>query len=174
MKDFNLIVSSSRFREEEACDEMLDLLDSFGDSEAEAELTEVKGIILALTRLDPLQVIERLKKLVSDEPWEVRYIMRVLPVEKTVPAELEDIQGAVSGLAERIGLQDSFRVTVEKRHSALRSVEVIEYVAEAVKRRVNLTEPNWIVLVEIIGDNAGISILKKDQIFSSIVEKRAG
>ena len=38
MRDFNLIVTSSRFREEEACEEMLDLLDSFGDPSAEAEM----------------------------------------------------------------------------------------------------------------------------------------
>jgi tRNA acetyltransferase TAN1 len=174
MKDFNLIVSSSRFREEEACDEMLDLLESFGDPDAEAELTEIKGIILARTGLDQLQVIERLKKLASDEPWEIRYVMRVIPAQKVVPAELENIQGAAADLAARIGPNESFRVTVEKRHSALRSMEIIEYIAEAVKRRVNLKEPDWTVLVEIVGGEAGVSVVRKDQVFSSVVEKRGG
>lgn len=174
MKDFNLIVSSSRFREEEACDETLDLLESFGDPEAEAELTEIKGIILAKTRLDPLQVVERLKKLASDEPWEIRYVMRVIPVQKVVPAELEDIQGAVTDLAARIRPDESFRVTVEKRHSALHSMEIVEYVAEAVKRKVNLKESDWTVLVEIVGGDAGISLVRKDQVFSSVIEKRGG
>lgn len=172
MQDFNLIVSAPRFREEEACDEMLELLESFGDPDAMAELTEIKGIILARTKLDPLRVVERLKKLASDEPWEIRYIMRVIPVEKVVPAELEDIQGAVTDLAARIGADESFRVTVEKRHSALHSMEIIEYIAEAVKRKVNLNEPNWVVLVEIVGGDAGVSVVRKDQVFSSVVEKR--
>jgi tRNA acetyltransferase TAN1 len=174
MRDFNLIVSSSRFREEEACDEILDFLNSFGDAEPEAELTEIKGIIIAKTKLDPLQVVGKLKKLASDEPWEVRYVMRVMPVEKVIPAELEDIQGAVADLSTRIRSEDSFRVTVEKRHSVLHSIEIIEYIAEAVKRKVNLTEPDWIVLVEIIGKDAGVSIVRKDQIFSSVIEKRGG
>lgn len=172
MRDFNLIVTSSRFREEEACKEILDLLDSFGDESAEAEITEIKGIILAKTALDPLSVVERLKKLASDEPWEIRYVMRVVPIEKVVPAELEDIQGAASDLATRIGPDDSFRVTVEKRHSALHSMEIIEYIAEAVKREVNLTEPDWVILVEVAGKKAGVSVTRKDQIFSSVVEKR--
>lgn len=172
--DFNLIVSSPRFREEEACDEMLDLLESFGDPDAEAELTEIKGIILAKTKLGPLQVVESLKKLAIDEPWQVKYVMRVIPVEKVVPAELQDIQGAVSELEARIGPDESFRVTVEKRHSALHTIEVIEYIAEAVKRKVNLTEPDWIVLVEIVAGDAGVSVVRKDQIFSSLVEKRGG
>jgi tRNA(Ser,Leu) C12 N-acetylase TAN1 len=37
---------------------------------------------------------------------------------------------------------------------------------------VDLKNPNWIVLVEIIGALTGISILKPDQIFRSVVEKR--
>lgn len=172
MEDFNLVVSSSRFREEEACDEILDLLSLFGDPEAEAELTEIKGIILAKTKLDPIQVVNSLKKLTSDEPWEIRHIMRVMPVEKVIPAELEDIQGAAAKLSERIGSNESFRVTVEKRHSTLHSIEVVEYIADAVRRKVNLNKPDWIVLVEIVGKNAGVSILKKEQIFSSVIEKR--
>ena len=172
MKDFNLIVSSSRFREEEACDEILDLLESFGDSEAEVELTEIKGIILAITKLDPLQVVDRLKKLAADEPWKIRYVMRVMPIEKVVPAELGDIQSAASILAARIKPEDSFRVTVEKRHSALHSIEIIESIAETVKRKVNLTEPDWIILVEIVGKKAGISVLGENQTFSSVIEKR--
>lgn len=172
MLDFNLIVTSSRFREEEACDEILDLLDSFGDQSAEAEMTEIKGIILAKTALDPLAVVKRLKKLASDEPWDIRYVMRVVPMERVVPAELEDIQGAALDLSARMGPEESFRVTVEKRHSVLHSMEIIEYVAEAVKHKVNLKDPDWIVLVEIVGKGAGVSVVRKDGVFSSVVEKR--
>lgn len=174
MNDFNLIVSSSRFREEEACQEILDLLDSFGDPSAEAELTEIKGIILVKTALDLLQVIEELKKLTTEEPWMIKYIMRVIPIEKVMPAELEYIQGVVVDLAVRIRPEDSFRVTVEKRHSILHSMEIIECIADGVKRRVNLKDPDWVVLVEIVGKKAGISIVKKDQIFSAAIEKRGG
>ena len=174
MNDFNLIVSSSRFREEDACDEILDLLGSFGDPDAEAELTEVKGIILARTTLNPLELVEGLKKLAADEPWQVRYVMRVVPVEKVVLAELEDIQGAAADLAARIGPDESFRITVEKRHSALHTIELIEYIAEAVKRKVDLTKPDWVVLVEIVASHAGVSVIKQNQVFSSVVEKRGG
>lgn len=172
MNDFNLLVSSSRFREEDACNEILDLLDSFGDQNAEAEITEVKGIILAKTALDPFEVVGNLKKLTADEPWEIRYVMRVMPIQKVVPAELEDIQGATAELAAHIGQADSFRVTVEKRHSPLHSIELIEYIAEAIKRKVDLTKPDWVVLVEIVGKNAGVSVVRQDQFFSSVVEKR--
>jgi tRNA acetyltransferase TAN1 len=169
--EFNLIVSTSRFREEEAQDEILDLLDLFGDPEAEAEITEVRGLLVAQTALDPMQVIEELKELVAEEPWHVRYILRVIPVEAVVPAELGDIKGAAKGLAARIGT-DTFRITVERRHSPLESMDVIKAVAGEVEGKVDLEHPGWIVLVEIIGGQAGVSVLRPDQLFSAVVEKR--
>jgi tRNA acetyltransferase TAN1 len=169
---FNLLVSTYRFREDDACDEILDLLGRFGDHDAEAEPTHVSGLVLAFTAIDPLLVVEKLKALVAQEPWEVRYILRVLPVERVVPAELEDIQGAARELALRIGPQESFRVTVEKRHSPLHSREVIDYVADVVDRKVDLDNPDWTILVEIVGRDAGVSVLKKGQVFSAVLEKR--
>lgn len=172
MNDFNLIVSTFRFREEDACNEILDMIDEFGDGEAEAEITNITGLVLVRTKLDPFVVVEKIREIVSTEPWEVRYVLRVLPVEKIVAPELEDIQGAAGELAKKIGQEESFRITVEKRHSALHSKEIISYVADAIKRKVDLENPGWIVLVEIIGGHAGVSIVRPDQIFSSVVEKR--
>lgn len=172
MNDFNLLVSSPRFREEDASDEILDLLDAFGDPDAEVEITRVAGIILARTSIHPVTVVEKLKGLVASEPWEVRYVMRVLPIEKVVPAELEDISGAVGSMAARIPEDASFKVMVEKRHSDLHSREIIDYVAQEVKRKVDLENPGWIVLVEIVGRHAGVSVVTPDKFFSSVVEKR--
>jgi tRNA acetyltransferase TAN1 len=168
---FNLIISTSRFREEEAQDEILDLLDMFGDQDAEAEITEVKGLLIAQTALDPLVVIEELKGLVAEEPWHLRYILRVIPVQLVVPSELDDIRKAAKNLAGTIG-KDSFRITVEKRHSPLESMDVIKAIAGEIESKVNLDNPSWIVLVEILGGQAGVSVVKPDQIFSSVVEKR--
>jgi tRNA acetyltransferase TAN1 len=169
--NFNLILSTSRFREEEAQDEILDLLDMFGDQEAEAEITEVKGLLIAETALDPFAVIEELKKLVAEEPWRVRYVLRVIPVEVVVPAELDNIKKAAKELAARIE-KDTFRITVEKRHSPLESIDVIKAVAGEIDSKVDLENPRWMVLVEILGGQAGLSVIRPDQVFSAVVEKR--
>jgi tRNA acetyltransferase TAN1 len=168
---FNLLVSTSRFREEEAQDEILDLLDMLGDSDAEAEITEIKGLLLAQTKLDPFAVVHKLKELVASEPWQVRYILRVLPIEVVVTTEIDAIRQAAKGLAAKIG-KGSFRITVEKRHSPLESIEVIKAVAGEIESKVDLENPDWIVLVEIIGAQTGVSVLRPDQIFSSVIEKR--
>lgn len=171
MGTFNLIVSTSRFREEEAQNEILELLDMFGDPEAEAEITEVKGLLLAQTALDPFTVVDELKDLVVSEPWEVRYVLRVLPIEAVVPTEIDIIRQAAKVLAAKIG-RNSFRITVEKRHSPLESIEVIKAIAGEIESKVDLRNPGWVVLVQILGDQTGLSVIKPDQTFSSVVEKR--
>ncbi len=172
MNDFNLIVTTYRYREEEAEDEILEVLERFGDDEAVSELTEIRGIILVRTTINPLDVVARIKDLVSSEPWLVRYILRVLPVQSVVPADLESIGQTAKFLGKVIGAGDTFRITVEKRHTLLRSQEVISAIAQDFPNKVDLENPTWVILVQIIGSRAGISVIKPDQVFSSIIEKR--
>jgi tRNA acetyltransferase TAN1 len=56
----------------------------------------------------------------------------------------------------------------------LRSSEIIASVGSEIDNRVDLENPNWIVLVEIIGKLVGISVLRPNEIFSSLIEKRQG
>jgi tRNA acetyltransferase TAN1 len=170
--NFNLIVTTARFREEEAQDEILDLLEMFDDAEAESEITEIVGLLLAKTVLDPFLVIEKLKELVKLEPWQVRYVLRVLPIEAVVPTDPDAIKEAVRKLASKMNPDDTFRITVEKRHSSFTSIEIIHAVAGEISHNVDLDGPDWVVLVEIVASRTGVSIIRPDQVFSSVVEKR--
>jgi tRNA acetyltransferase TAN1 len=171
LDEFNLIVSTFRFREEDAEDEILELLDKFGDPTAESETIGIKGMILVLTSLDPLTVIDKLKELVASEPWQVRYVLRVLPIQIVVPTGLYTISHAASELITKIG-KDSFRVTVEKRHNSLGSMQIIKAIADRIKNKVDLENPEWVILVQVLGGLTGVSVLRPNQIFSSVVEKR--
>src|SRR3712207_8368098 len=57
-----------------------------------------------------------LKQLVASEPWQVRYVLRVLPVQVVVPTRLDTIKQGARNLVKKMG-NDTFRVTVEKRHN---------------------------------------------------------
>src|SRR3712207_6163181 len=90
--DFNLIISTFRHCEQEACNEILNILEDAGDSEAEAEVTDITGIVLVLTRIDPFQVVQIFRNLAINEPWEIHYILRVLPIESVGPTQLKYIR----------------------------------------------------------------------------------
>ena len=169
--NFNLIVTTARFREDDGFDEILQLLDTMGDNDPSIEVSSVSGIILVDTCLDPFQFVEDCKEMVRNEPWKFRYVLRIIPLEMNCKAELTEIHDIVNQLSRKIDAQETYRVLIEKRHSRLRSSEIISTVTSKLKMKVNLDNPNWIILIQIVKMVAGVSILKPNQIFSSIKEK---
>jgi tRNA acetyltransferase TAN1 len=168
---FNLLVTTFKYRESDALDELSQLLDMLGDKEPSIEITSISGIILANTLLDPVQIVENCREMVRNEPWKFRYVLRIIPLEKICKAEIIEIHNTVKQLFRKIGQNETFMVVIEKRHTKLHSKEIISIVTRDIDRRVNLDNPNWIILIQIVNRLAGVSILRSNQIFSSVKEK---
>jgi tRNA acetyltransferase TAN1 len=174
LNDFNLVVSTSRGNEKNTCSEMWYLLGEVGDRGSNIETTPVVGLVVAKTKLDPIAAIHNLRALLKARPWEFKYTLKLVPVQKTVEAQLPAIEEAALGLAAGIGKGEKFRITVEKRHTDLASKTLIDTVAKRIERKVNLDLPDKILLVEIIGQVAGLSLITAQDILSIEREKRAG
>jgi tRNA acetyltransferase TAN1 len=172
--NFNLLVTTYRHREYDALDELNLLLQRFGDESPILEIQEVSGIILAITNLNPFELTTKYKELLAEEPWQLRYILRSIPIERSFYTDLKNIEIEVENLVmKKLNKNDSFRITIEKRHTSLRSKEIITSIANKLSGyQVSLENPNWIILIEIIGNKTGISVLKEIDIFSSVMEKR--
>ena len=171
LRDFNLLVTTARGNEEDVCSEIWYLLGEIGDSAATVDKTGITGLIAAKTAFNPFDVIEKFRDILKQHPWEFRYALRIIPIEKVVRTELEDIERTVIELASKINEDESFRVTVEKRFTQISTKDVIETVAANIERRVDLQNPDKIVLVEIVGKFTGISVMKPGDFFSVMKEK---
>src|SRR5208283_3986418 len=124
---FNLLATTSRGNERPMCNELLYLLkEELGDAQAETSKTKIRGLIVAKTMLDPCAAIEKLRAILKDRPYEFRYALRILPIERVVPTDLAEIKCVTAELSARIGENETFRVTVEKRFTALHSKDLIE------------------------------------------------
>jgi len=95
LSDFNLLVSSARGNEQEANSEVRYLVGELGDREAETSYTPVSGLTVAKTSLDPVGVIQNLRSILKEKPWEFRYVLKVKTVQKVVQCEIEAIRNAV-------------------------------------------------------------------------------
>jgi tRNA acetyltransferase TAN1 len=170
--DFNFIATTYKGLEREAMAECLTLLRRLGDGKPVATATEVIGLLLGRTLLDPLTVVRGLREMVAEDPWSVRLVLRFIPIEEVAEAKPEAVREGVASLSAKVPESDSFRVTVEKRHNETPSTEFVEAAAAAMKQKVNLDSPDWVVLVEVVGRMAGISIVRPDSIFSSQKARR--
>ena len=172
LRDFNLLVSTSRGNERNTCSEMWYLLGEAGDRAAAVERTQVIGLVLARTKIDPVTAVERLRSLLLERPWEFRYTLKVTPITGTVASDPQGIEELAVKLAEGLGKDEKYRITVEKRRTSISGRALIEAIANRIDRKVDLDEPDKIVLVQILGEVTGVSVIPPDKILSVEREKR--
>ncbi|MGB9854237.1 MAG: THUMP domain-containing protein [Candidatus Bathyarchaeales archaeon] len=171
LRDFNLLVTTSRGNEDEACSELWYLLGQIGDSAPVVDKTGVAGLIAAKTAFNPFEVVEKFRLILRERPYEFRYTLRVIPIEKVIRTDLREIQRLATELSAKIGKNETFRVTVEKRFTETPTKDIIEAAASTVERKVNLNKPDKILLIEVIGGLTGMSVVKPENILSVVKEK---
>ena len=171
LRDFNLLATTSRGNEGDACSELWYLLEEIGDSTPIVEKTGVSGLIAVKTAPNPFEVVDKLRKILRERPYEFRYTLRIIPIERVIRTDFGEIKRIATELSSRIGENETFRVTVEKRFTETPSQNIIEAAAANIKREVNLKNPDKILLIEVVGELTGISVIKPDDILSVMKEK---
>ena len=169
----NLIITCARHLEPETEEELMSILDDFGDSEPKITITNMSGILTAETKLDPIETVKKIKEMILDEPWSVRYCLRIIPIQKIIESQIDEIEKTVSELSEQILDDETYRISIEKRNSDLSSKEIITKIADKIKNKVSLEFPDKVILIEILGNKTGVSILKKADVLSIEKTKRS-
>ncbi|HJW20029.1 MAG TPA: THUMP domain-containing protein [Candidatus Nitrosotalea sp.] len=168
----NLVATCSRHMEEEACDEIAEIIEELGDDSPRIGKSSFSGIIWVDTCIDPFTVIDNIKKIILDEPWRMRYCHRFIPIRYTTSSSLENIVEGVKNQIKVMKDTDTYRITIEKRGSDISSKELINSIADTIPNKVSLESYDWNVLIQIMGGIVGISILKEDDIVSTLKLKR--
>lgn len=169
----DLIATCARHFERDACGELVGLLRACGDGAAAARPTGISGVIVADSALGPDAAIEALRGRLAGEPWEFHHVMRVMPVHEVAPARAAEIAAAASRLARRIPEGDTYRITLKRRNTGEAREAIIGAVADAIARRVSLGSPDWVVLVEVLGADAAVSVVRPGGVLRVQGEKMA-
>ena len=168
----NLIITCARNLESETKNEIRKILDELGDQEPEILNVGMRGILMANTVIEPSKIIDYVKNKMIEEPWLIRYCLRIIPIQMITETEIDKIKQNVIKLKDTIQKNDSYRITIEKRNTSISSNEIITEIAKIFPNKVSLNQPDWIILIEILGNETGISILKNDGMFSLDKAKR--
>lgn len=166
--DFNLLVSTLPLAARRARREVEARMRSLTGEAPEAMEVLSRGMLAVRVVTDPREVVARLRALGEREPQAFRFTRRWVPVDVWTRPELPAMKEAVARLRSRIGPDETWRMTVERRSAAAApaTAEVIRALAELIDAPVNLDAPNWILLVQLFADRVALSIVAPHEVFS--------
>ncbi len=170
--EFNFIATTFRYKEDDLIEELKELFYEFGDLSATIQTIKIDGLVLGLCVKDPIDFIFFLRKKLKDVPWEIRYLLRFIPIQKALSTEILEIKNISNELMKKIPTGESVKILIEKRHTNLKKIDIINEIGPFISTKVDLTNPSWIILIEIMGKYTGVSVIKNNILFSSMIEKR--
>lgn len=164
---WNLVVATG-WRQERLCmEELYRVGDVVGRRVEEVWFTGFDGLLTARVDGDSVEFVKLLIDVVQAGYYVPRYILRATPIMAVVKTDLDEIQKVVGELAERfIAPGETFKIELKKRGVKFDRMAVIEYVAKAVNRKVNLTSPDKVVWVEMFPSRTGVSVIRESENFS--------
>jgi tRNA acetyltransferase TAN1 len=165
--DFNLLVSCPWRLHRGAKAEIQRILAGLGDDHPNVRLTLARGIIGVKTSVDPRLVVHALREQFEKDRSVIQITLKWVPVDVWTDSSIQSIKKVVALLGKSIDRGETWRMTVEtRRYTALHKMDIIREAAEMIDEKVNLRQPDKIVRIDVIGNHAGISVLKTDETFS--------
>lgn len=171
---FNLLITLQGHKDATAGEEFLgreEISMALQAQERELNFKEsgFPNVILIDLNMDPYQAVDLLR----NNPTTV--ISKVVPIEAVARTRLDTILEKVLILAgEKLSPENSFRVICDLRgrkyiNSPQDLIEVVSTeLSEKLNGRINEKNPEWVVQLEVIGENTGLSVLRPGDILKKI------
>ncbi|MCD6408781.1 MAG: THUMP domain-containing protein [Candidatus Verstraetearchaeota archaeon] len=159
-----VLVTCPAGKERRAFIEVLDCILPY-DSSAHVEISNTfRGVLLLKTALNSMEAA----RILFECPTSV--ICRVVPLVKFVPSKVEDVVEAAKELLANSPKFSSFAVKCIRRGRAFSSSAALssllgKVIAEAFNMKVDLTNPEVFLWIEVLGGHTGLSLLTPGQIY---------
>lgn len=146
--------------------EILKTLKRFGDEHAQVERTSVEGIALLHTALDGREVVRRCREL-SHEEFAFEYATKWVPVDYWCETDLELMRKLLEQeVRDHIAENETWGMKVEKRRwQQYHTRDIVVHLAQAIDRKVDLSHPDKLVRVDIVGKQTAVSVLRPGELF---------
>jgi tRNA(Ser,Leu) C12 N-acetylase TAN1 len=164
----DLLVSHPRGFYGPARQEITRILRLFGDPQPYVEKSGIPGVTVVQTSLDNRHVVARCEELHHERPESFRFAIKWVPVDYWCDKDLEAAKRLIEEqVAPCISAQETWAMEVEKRGwEKYHTAEIIQHLAEAIKRKVRLKTPDKLVRIDVLGSTVAISVLRPGEIFS--------
>jgi tRNA acetyltransferase TAN1 len=171
---FNLLITLQGHKDENVGEELLgteeiELILQNYETMVNIKESNFPNVILIDLIMDPLEAV----KIIANSPTTV--ISKVVPIETVVRTKLDSILEKVVNLAgDKVSSGDSFNLICDLRgRKYIKSKdELLDRISGKLIEKFNLSldgkDSDWVVQLEVVGENTGISILSPDKILKKI------
>ena len=165
---FNLLVTFKGQKTPEAGEELLGIEEietALGEQENLYDIKEsgFYNVVLIQTESDPVEVVKLLKD------YQTTVISKIVPIEMVVRTRIDLIVEKIISLCrEKLKDKETFVVRGDiKGREYIKSKEellnsITHEINEKLLLKIDEKDPDWVVQIEVIGENTGISVLKPD------------
>jgi len=168
INNFNLLISTSRFNEENAKAELWFTLLMCGIKYPIISNLNYSGLLTAFINQDIRIIISKIKKILDNEPTFFQYILKIVPIDFVCDTDINIIDEIVKKYyIDYINPDESFMINLKRRKSELiERGSFINRIATGINNPVDLSNPDKIIWIEILGNRCGISFIRSSDIIS--------
>jgi tRNA acetyltransferase TAN1 len=168
INNFNLLISTSRFNEENAKAELWFTLLICGVKYPIISNLDYSGLLSAFINQDIRNIIEKIKKILVDDPTFFQYILKIVPIDFVCETDIKMIDEVVRRYyKDYIEPNESFMINLKRRKSQIIEREtLISKIASGIDNQVDLSNPDKIIWIEILGRRCGISFIKNSDVIT--------
>ena len=117
---------------------------------------------------DPKTIVRKLSKIHKKQPGKFRVTCHYTPIDKWCKSNIKEMQRQVKKYDKLIKSKEAWKMDLKKRRHRSKSTAIILKLTQMInKENVDLTNPEKVIRVELLGDNAGISLLNRDEFLNA-------
>jgi len=149
-----ILISSARTLERNSSSEMFYLLSEILDyDDVDVNpVPDISGLSIATFSENSIITLERIRSELEKDNSILRYSLKLVPIQYRTESSIEKMKRIIEIFNEQIKEEDTWRITLRRRHSQLPREEIIHSLAEIMtKGSVRLEDPDYYIIVEILG-----------------------
>jgi len=168
MEDFNLLVTYHPNQPGLAEREVVNCVENAGEEVEELESSCVNGVLCVRVTGDAKRVVSDIHMEFREDPNILAHTFHWVPVERWVPATVEDMTEVARELAQGIADDERWMMHVHKRRHDMTTEELVLALTDPIsKGKVDLRNPEKIILVEVLGPMAAMALITPDEVINA-------
>ena len=121
------------------------------------------------------RIVGRLRYLHAISPDKFQYTRSWVPIDHWCSGNLDEIVDLVSRVGEEVGEEESWKIILDRTGCRMKGIEkLVETLSHCILRSgADLSNPQRIIYIHIIGQEAAVSLLDPDDILEATSQVRA-